>query len=290
MKEIKPFVVVELNADGVGANLATQLRELDEADVLDWKDRGFIGGGSFGAFLSTVLGLVWMSVLATGDGTLWNGLVGAIWNLHAMTIMGLLSAAILIVIGKDGGAFENMSLSNSGTRMFLAVAAGTIVAMLLPVWPLATLLLSVACIAYGIRPKRLEDGTGCLRARADNRVPEYRSFLLHANAWNETAEFLNRIRLKVQFKQFRDPAIAEAAAKGLEAMREEEAFMLNRVSYMAAIAREGSLGRCVSHGQARLAGPLDVAEPIARMRRQVEQLRELDEKAVASLQVETGTF
>lgn len=123
----------------------------------------------------------------------------------------------------------------------------------------------------------------------DNRYDDFSSFLQLQATWSDYAQLLNRLVLKLKHHQI-DKEVVPEVEKGLLALRASEQFVRDRLAYMYAIASEGDLGTRTARAGLTDFAVHDLSGRMDDMRKQVAKLREIDRKAVAALQVETGNY
>jgi hypothetical protein len=286
MNAVQRFLTVDVSDEALGTELVSQLRLVQHADKavaqqLVNKSARISALGACG-----VLGMVWVSVIMAYSNSFSRYDPWSFWGWWGTMITwgfaGLICALVMMLVGAG---------ESSGVVAKICKGLGLISALVLffPVLPLAAAAAIVASIVFEETPDDDNNALTSPMVLADNRAAEYKSFLAHIESWNNCAEFLNRLRLKIEHNQI--PAeLVPRAVEGMDAMRAEEKLLLDRVEYMRAIAAEGPLGSKTARGQLGEALVHDLVEPIARMRRELEKLRELDAMSVAQLQVETGKF
>ncbi len=119
--------------------------------------------------------------------------------------------------------------------------------------------------------------------KKDNRYQEYLNLIQDIDTWNEFAGTLNRLALRIKYKQVPE-ALEKQARLKLEAMRADEEYMVNRIKYYSEIAAEGDLGtRVTKH---RLTDVIaNSSEQFEQMRTRMKELQEIDAKQIAELEV-----
>jgi hypothetical protein len=131
--------------------------------------------------------------------------------------------------------------------------------------------------------------TAIAKLEGDNRYQEYREFLQLVATWNDYAQLLNRIVLKLEHNQF-DQAIVPMVEEALAAMRADQRFVEDRCAYLEQVAQEGEIGTLTARAKLGAAVVHELSGRMTEMRRRVDELREMDTRAVAALQVETGKY
>ncbi len=224
----------------------------------------------------------------------WSFVTDAIGSLPAAIVCGAIAAGCLAYLRSDSTPFNGSAL----TALLGLVVCGFI-SVLAFLWALPfvfPLLLWAAIIGLGIyyaswphlgSSIRVDGNSVAIdQLMADNRYEDYRSFLGLQSTWNEYAELLNRLALKLEYNQF-EPAIVPIVTEALAAMRADQRFVEDRCSYLERIAQEGDLGTKTARAQLGAAVIHELSGKLDDMRKRIDQLKEIDGRQVAALQVET---
>ncbi|MBI4592452.1 hypothetical protein HY733_03335 [Candidatus Uhrbacteria bacterium] len=166
------------------------------------------------------------------------------------------------------------------TLLFFVIPIGTLAVLAFPSLPLAMVVVSVVSFVF---LGNLQNA-GHASVRGDDRFKEYVSLLSHLDTWQQWTQFLNRLIAKIECNLI--PAgLVQKACEGIEAMRADEQFLLDRIRYAGRLAQEGSLGTVMARQQIGADLVLDLSERVDAMRKRVRELQEIDAQAIAALEV-----
>lgn len=292
-KDIAPFNTFEVTKTALGEVLAEQLklvRKVDENMRQCQDNQRWI---AVVAFACVSLVPVWFFGIKAYAASHIGWSVWSAWGSMACWAAALwIAGAVMLAVAVAAHAefnTRNQKVEDAVTWLFVLLTVIACGILFFPVLPLVPLGISVILWFANRSPDDPAENLTCEAVKTDNRTTEYRSFLAHISAWNDCAQFLNRLRLKIEHRQIPESLVPQALA-GLEAMRAEECLLFDRLKYMQALANEGPLGTQSARAQLGAALVHDLAEPVHHMRQQIAKLRELDAQSIAALQVETNTL
>lgn len=181
-------------------------------------------------------------------------------------IGGLFAALCIAGISKDddGGYF---------------IAVGSLIAGTFPILPGAAIVVSLVVAVSLVCAQHNA-------AVSDNRLAEYKSLLEHERVWEDWRVFLTRLQAKIDCNQI-DQADIPRAQAALLALKADEQFFLDRIRYANHLASEGSFGSVTARAELGSDGVFDLADRMQAARTRIKELRDIDRRAIAALEVAT---
>ncbi|MDP2631252.1 MAG: hypothetical protein Q8P30_00610 [Candidatus Uhrbacteria bacterium] len=226
---------------------------------------------------------VWMAYKDTG----WD--FSFLWSTPAMGLpvvfIALIAAVIVFAAGElltFLGAIEDHNLDYFSGFIILAgvVALLAGVFAFLPYLPF--LYMFGVLIAFLTNEFKIDNMHR--EERFDKRFAEYNVLIDEIEDWNDSADHLNDLRLKVEHGLFEEE-FEQTAIDAIEAMRADREALERRIEFASELASQGSLGSRPSHGTAGEFLVHRIADRSDDRNERQERLREVDKKAIAAMQV-----
>ena len=292
MSEEKYNPFGQATIDGCSERLATQLHAVEricESDQERWllQRRIVLGVDRYWTRMSFVWSafMVWVLGGSMERGFQWwlHRLFDSYWLMViGCFVVGAILSGLSGIVIADRKAYGDTRQVKFGKAMLV----GSLCLMGFPFLPLLVLLFAVAVPKLLERRKRfdLKRLTNDLPSgREDVRFREYSLLLDCMQMWTGWTEYLNQQTKKLELGLIPDARRGELE-RAIKTLREDETFIMKQVQYCEHLAAQGEFGT--------LTGPASDADRVHELSdrmddlvRHVQELQEIDEKAIAALEV-----